>query len=414
MKLRRVVVTGIGALTPLGNNVADYWDGLVTGTNGVGLITRFDASEYRTHFACELKNFDISKFLDNKDARKMDECSRYAIAAAVEAMTDAGLAPGTYNPDRAGVIVGSGIGGVTTAAADIVEFVKDGEHPRFSPFFIIKSLSNMIAGNLSIRFDLQGPSYTTSSACTSAAVALWDACNFIRSGQCDLMLTGGAEAGISTIGIGGFNAMRALSTRNDDMFTASRPFSVGRDGFVMGEGSGMLVVEEYEHAVKRGARIYAEISGIGITSDAFHITHPRPEGDGAMKAMRLALQEAEVGVDEILHINTHGTSTPQGDTAECAAIKNLFGAHADGIFYNSTKSMTGHLLGASTAIESIATILELQSGVIHPTINYMGRDPELPDWNFCIYGPVECKMEYALCNAFGFGGHNASILFKKI
>lgn len=414
MELRRVVVTGLGALTPIGNNVADYWAALLTGSNGANLITHFDTSEYKTKFACELKNFDIAKFLDSKEANRVDFCTRYAVAASVEAMTDAGLSQGTYNPERAGVVVGSGIGGVTTTSFDIVDFTKGGERPRFSPFFILKSLSNMVAGNLSLRYDMQGPSYVTSAACTSAAVALWEASNLIRLGKCDIMLTGGTEAGIVPVGIGGFNAMRALSTRNDDFLTASRPFSLGRDGFVMGEGSGMLVLEEYEHAVKRGAKIYAEIAGIGMTTDAYHITHPRPNGAGARNAMRLALEEGNVAPDEIRHINTHGTSTPLGDASECAAIRDLFGDHADAMLFNSTKSMTGHLLGAAAAIESIATILELQNNVVHPTINFIEQDPELPAWDFCIYGPAECEMEYALCNSFGFGGHNASILFKKI
>ncbi len=414
MELRRVVVTGIGALTPIGNNVAEYWDGLLTGRNGVNYITHFDASGYKTTFACELKGFDMSKYMDPREARKMDNCSLYAIAAAVEAMTDAGLAIGTYNPDRAGAIIGTGIGGVTTSSYEIFEEATRGGVPKYSPFFILRSLSNMIAGNLSLRFNLRGPAYIVSAACTSAAVALWNACNFIRSGQCDLILTGGTEAGIAPVGIGGFNSMRALSTRNDDIRTASRPFSIGRDGFVMGEGSGILILEEYEHAVKRGAKIYAEVAGIGLTSDAYHSTHPRPDGAGARLAMKLALQEGRIAPEDVKHINTHGTSTPLGDSAECRAIQDLFGNHAKNILFNSTKSMTGHLMGAGTAIESIATILELQHGVVHPTINFMGRDPELPDWNFCIYGPEECKTDYALCNAFGFGGHNAAILYKKI
>lgn len=413
MELRRVVVTGVGALTPIGNDVAEFWQSLLTGVNGVNFITHFDASEYKTHFACELKNFDISKYLDSKEVRKVDFCTQYAIAASVEAMTDAGLSEGTYAPERAGVIVGSGIGGVTTTAYDIADFAKAGEHPRISPFFILKSLSNMVAGNLSIRYNLQGPSYVTSSACTSSAIAIADACNFIRSGHADVMLAGGTEAGIVPVGIGGFNAMRALSTRNDDIYTASRPFSLGRDGFVMGEGSGILILEDYEHAVKRGAKIYAEIISVGISSDAYHITHPHADGHGARRAMELALQWGNVTPEQIGYINTHGTSTPLGDASECLAIQGLFGNHADKIVFNSTKSMTGHLMGAATAIESIATILSLQTSVTHPTINLLEKDPELPDWNFCACGPEECDTEYALCNGFGFGGHNASILFKK-
>ncbi|MBQ4355051.1 MAG: beta-ketoacyl-ACP synthase II [Bacteroidales bacterium] len=414
MELRRVVVTGIGAVTPIGNDVTDFWNSLLTGTNGVGMITHFDTTEYKTKFACELKGFDVSKYMDPKEARKVDVCTHYAVAAAVEAMTDAGLSHGTYNPERAGVVVGAGIGGVATTALDIIDFALDNQRPRFSPFFLLKSLNNMMSGNLSIRFDLQGPSFVTSSACTSAAAALWDARNMIGLGLCDIMLTGGSEAGIVPFGIGGFNAMRALSTRNDDIYTASRPFSIGRDGFVMGEGSGMLVLEEYEHAVKRGAKIYAEIAGIGMTSDAYHVTHPRPDGAGARKAMELALKEGDVGIDMIPYVNTHGTSTPLGDASECAAIQALFGDHADTMLFNATKSMTGHLLGAGAAVECIATILEMQNNVVHPTINFEDPDPELPVWDFCIYGPVECDMEYALCNSFGFGGHNASILLKKV
>ena len=412
MELRRVVVTGVGALTPIGNDVASFWQSLLTEVNGVNLITHFDASEYKTKFACELKNFNISKYLDSKEARKVDFCTQYAIAASVEAMTDAGLCPGTYNPERAGVIVGTGIGGVTTTAYDIVDFAQAGCHPHFSPFFILKSLSNMVAGNLSIRFNLQGPSYVTSSACTSSAIAIADACNFIRTGQVDVMLAGGTEAGIVPVGIGGFNAMRALSTRNDDIYSASRPFSKDRDGFVMGEGSGILILEDYEHAVNRGAKIYAELCSVGISSDAYHITRPYEDGKGARRAMELALQWANVPPEKIGYVNTHGTSTPLGDIAECVAIRELFGEHAKKILYNSTKSMTGHLMGAATAVEGIATILSLKMGVTHSTINWV-RDPELPDWNFCACGPEECNTEYALCNGFGFGGHNVSILFKK-
>ncbi|MBO4645876.1 MAG: beta-ketoacyl-ACP synthase II [Bacteroidales bacterium] len=414
MESRRVVITGVGALTPIGNCCVDFKRALLAGTNGVNLITHFDASEYRTKFACELKGFDITRYISPKDANKMDHCTHYAIAAAEEAFADSGLNDYPLQPERAGVIVGTGIGGVTTAAYDLIDFVQDGMKPRFSPFFILKALSNMVAGQLSIRYHLQGPSYVTSAACSSSAIAMLDACHYIRQGQADVILAGGAEAAIAPVGIGGFNAMRALSTRNDDYHTASRPFSVGRDGFVMGEGAGILVLEEYEHAKARGAKIYAEIMSIGISSDAFHVTSPHADGHGAQTAMSMALREAHISPSEIGYINTHGTSTPLGDLSECLAIQSLFGSHADQLLLNSTKSMIGHLLGAAGAVESIATIIALEDGIIHPTINLIEKDPELPNWNFCSEGVVERDIHYAICNSFGFGGHNASILLKKI
>lgn len=413
MELKRVVITGLGALTPVGNNVDDYWNNLLHGVNGVNLITHFDASDYKTKFACELKNFNVLDYIDQKEARKFDACSQYAWAATLEAIKDSALDLSSIDKDRAGVIIGTGIGGISTISSSIQEFVDNNRVPRFSPFFIPKALSDLVAGNISILLDFRGPNYVTTSACASSANAIADAFRFIQLGKVDIVLSGGTEAGIVDVGIGGFNAMRALSTRNDDYLTASRPFSVGRDGFVLGEGAGILLLEEYEHAKARNAKIYAEIVGIGISSDATHITSPHPEGRGAMMAMKNAIVDANVTPDVIDHINTHGTSTPLGDISECLAIKSLFGNHAKKMVFNSTKSMTGHLLGAASAIESIATILALKNGIAPPTINLYEKDPEIPDWNFCALKACQQEMTYALCNSFGFGGHNASILYKK-
>jgi len=413
MELKRVVITGLGALTPIGNNVEDYWNNLLLGVNGVNRITHFDATNFKTQFACELKGFDIASYIDRKESRKLDLCAQYAWVATMEAIKDSMLDIEAIDKDRAGVILGTGIGGVTSITDSIEEYVLGDKVPRFSPFFIPKALSNLVAGNISIFLDFRGPNYVTTSACASSANAIGDAFHNIQLGKLDVVATGGTEAGIVAVGIGGFNAMRALSTRNDDIETASRPFSLGRDGFVMGEGAGILILEEYEHAKVRNAKIYAEIVGIGITSDAMHITSPHPEGRGAMLAMKNAILEAGVSPYEVGHINTHGTSTPLGDISECIAINNLFGEHAHKMVFNSTKSMTGHLLGAASAIESIATILALQNGMIPPTINMLEKDPDIPNWNFCWNKAVQRDIHYALCNSFGFGGHNASILFKK-
>lgn len=413
MELKRVVITGMGALTPLGNNVSDFWHNLLSGKNGVNSITHFDTTHSKTKFACELKNFDILEYLSVKDARKMDECSHYAYAAAKEALADSLLDLDSINRDRAGVILGTGIGGVTSTTKGIVEDALVEGVSRLSPFFLIKTLSNMIAGNLSILLGFRGTSYVTSAACTSAACAMADAYHLLQLGKADLILTGGTEAGIIPIGINGFNAMHALSTRNDDFKTASRPFSLGRDGFVMGEGAGIFILEELEHARARGAHIYAEIKGVGLTSDAYHITSPHPDGYGAMMAMKNAIDEGGISLEEVGHINLHGTSTPIGDIAECKAIMSLFKNQADKIVFTAPKSMTGHLLGAAAAVESIATILAMRDGIVPPTINMIERDPDIPDWNFCANGPVRKEFQYALNNAFGFGGHNASILFKK-
>ena len=413
MELKRVVVTGLGALTPLGNNVPDFWRGLIAGKNGVGLITHFNTESYKTKFACELKGFNILDYMDEKNARKFDPCAHYAYAAGVEALRDSGIDMASENPDRAGVIVASGIGGIKSAQDGIVEFAQNGETPRFSPFFILRALVNMPPAILSIRLGLQGPNYALSSACASAANAIVDACHLIRLGKADFMLTGGTEAAILESGIGGFNAMRALSTRNDDFQTASRPLSAGRDGFVMGEGAGILVLEELEHARARGAKIYGEIIGDGLSADAYHITSPHPDGHGAVVAMQNALADAELHPEDIDYINMHATSTQMGDRVECLAIQQVFGEHANNMLFSSTKSMTGHLLGACGAVESIAVVLSLQNGILPPTINFIEKDPKIPDWNFCANKAVKRDIRYAINNAFGFGGHNVSILFKK-
>ncbi|MBP5400830.1 MAG: beta-ketoacyl-ACP synthase II [Bacteroidales bacterium] len=413
MELKRVVVTGLGALTPLGNNVPDFWQGLIAGKNGVGLITHFNAESYKTRFACELKGFNVLDYMDEKNARKLDPCAHYAYAAGVEALRDSGIDMASENPDRAGVIVASGIGGIQSAQDGIAEFAQSGGNPRFSPFFILRALVNMPPAILSIRLGLQGPNYALSSACASAANAIVDAYHLIRLGKADIMLSGGTEAAILESGIGGFNAMRALSTRNDDFATASRPLSAGRDGFVMGEGAGILVLEELEHARARGAKIYGEIIGDGLSADAYHITSPHPDGHGAAVAMRNAIADAGLRPEDIDYINMHATSTQMGDRVECLAIQQVFGEHANQMFFSSTKSMTGHLLGACGAIESIAVVLSLQNSILPPTINFIEKDPGIPDWNFCANGAICHDIRYAINNAFGFGGHNVSILFKK-
>ena len=413
MELKRVVVTGLGALTPLGNNVPDFWEGLIAGKNGVGLITHFNTEGYKTKFACELKDFNVLDYLDAKDARKLDPCAHYAFAAGVEALRDSGIDMESVNRDRAGVLIASGIGGIKSTQDGISEFAVSDGSPRFSPFFILKALINLAPATLSMRLGLQGPNYAVSSACASSANAIVDAYHLIQLGKADFILSGGTEAAILESGIGGFNAMRALSTRNDDFATASRPLSAGRDGFVMGEGAGILVLEELEHARARGARIYGEIIGDGLSADSYHITSPHPEGRGAMVAMQNAIQDASLRPEDIDYINMHATSTQLGDRVECLAIEQVFGEHAEKMHFSSTKSMTGHLLGACGAIESIAVVLSLQQGILPPTINFIEKDPEIPDWNFCANKAVHHDIRYAINNAFGFGGHNVSILFKK-
>lgn len=414
MELKRVVVTGMGALTPIGNSVPEYWAGLLNGVSGAATITKFDAEKFKTQFACEVKNFDVSQYLDRKEARKLDLFSQYAVAAADEAIKNSGLDLTAINLDRAGVIWGTGIGGFSSFITEVTDFAKGDGTPKFSPFFIPKIISDIAAGHLSMIYGFRGPNYCTSSACASSANAIADAFNMLRLGKADIFISGGSEAGVNTAGIGGFNALHALSTRNDDPTTASRPFDKDRDGFVVGEGAGALILEEYEHAKARGAKIYAELVGIGLTADAHHLTSPHPEGYGAMMAMKIAVEEAGIELTQIDHINTHGTSTPAGDIVEPIAIQRLFGEHAYNININSTKSMTGHLLGAAAAIEAIASILATVNNIVPPTINHFEIDPALDSkLNFTFNKAQKRVVNYALSNSFGFGGHNTSILFKK-
>lgn len=414
MKLRRVVVTGLGALTPLGNTVPEFWESLINGVSGADRITRFDASKFKTQFACEVKNFDPLAFFDRKEVRKYDPYAQFGIVSSDEAIADAGLVPEKLDLDRVGVIWASGIGGLLTFQDEVSDFAKGDGTPRFNPFFIPKMIADITAGHISIKNGFRGPNFATVSACASSANAIVDAFNYIRWGKADVFVCGGSEAAVNPAGVGGFNAMHALSTRNDDPKTASRPFDKDRDGFVIGEGAGALVVEELEHAMARGAKIYAEIVGSGLTADAYHMTGPHPEGDGARRAMRIAIEEAGLQLSDIDHINTHGTSTPLGDAAELKAITALFGDHASKININSTKSMTGHLLGAAGAVESISTILSVQNNIVPPTINHFTDDPEINNTlNFTFGKAVKRTVNAAISNTFGFGGHNASILFKK-
>lgn len=413
---RRVVVTGLGALTPLGNDVESTWRGMVEGRSGCAPITHFDAGQFKTRFACEVKNFDILQLVDRKEARKLDLVEQYSLWVANEAMTDSALDLDHENRDRIGVIWGTGMGGFQSLCQDMKEYYEGDGTPRFSPFFMPKIIPNMCAGSVSIRYGLTGPSYAVGSACASSAHAIADAFDSIRLGRTDVVVTGGAEAPIAEGGIGGFNALHALSTRNDSPETASRPFSQSRDGFVMGEGAACLVLEELEHAKARGAKIYAELVGAGSTSDAYHITAPDPEGRGARRAMQLAIDDAGVRPEDVDHINTHGTSTPLGDVAELKAIQQLFGEHAYRLNINATKSMTGHTLGAAGAVEALATILSLYKGVVPPTINHEpGDEDEKIDYklNLTFGQAQEREMQYAMSNAFGFGGHNVCLLFKK-
>lgn len=414
MKLRRVVVTGLGALTPIGNTVPAFWNGLLNGVSGAAPITRFDASKFKTRFACEIKNFDFKAYFDRKEVRKYDPYAQYAMIAADEAIKDAGIDPEKVNVDRVGIIWGSGIGGLETFLETISDFAKGDGTPRFSPFFIPKMIADIAAGHISIKYGFRGPNYTTTSACASAANALVDSFNLIRLGKADIIVSGGSEAAINQAGVGGFSAMHAISERNDDPATASRPFDKDRDGFVIGEGAGSIILEEYDHAMARGAKIYAEMVGGGLSADAYHMTSPHPEGLGAMNVMRNTLEDAELMPEDIDHINTHGTSTPLGDIAEPKAIVKLFGEHAYNISINSTKSMTGHLLGAAGAIEAIATILAVKNNIVPPTINIFNIDPEIDNkLDFTVNKPRERKVNVALSNTFGFGGHNACVAFKK-
>jgi len=414
MKLKRVVVTGLGALTPIGNNLQEYWNGLVNGVSGAGPITHFDASKFKTQFACELKNFEVTDYINRKDARKMDKFTQYAMVAADEAITDAGFDLDSLNKDRVGVIWGAGIGGLETFQQEILNFSAGDGSPRFNPFFIPKMIADIAPGYISIKYGFRGPNFTTVAACASSANAMIDALNYIRLGHADVFVTGGSEAAVTIAGVGGFNAMFALSTRNDDPKSASRPFDKDRDGFVLGEGAGALILEEYEHAIKRGATIYAEIIGGGLSADAHHITAPHPEGLGAINVMKNCLENAGLKPEDVDAINMHGTSTPLGDIAESKAIKAVFGEHAYSININSTKSMTGHLLGAAGAIESIASILAIKHGIIPPTINHFTDDDNIDNGlNFTFNKAQKRDVKVALSNTFGFGGHNACVLFKK-
>jgi 3-oxoacyl-[acyl-carrier-protein] synthase II len=415
MDLKRVVITGLGALTPIGNSIDEYWNGLASGVSGAGMITRFDASKFKTQFACELKNFNTSDHFDRKEARKYDHYAQFGLIAAHQAFEDAGIKSEKINLDRAGVIWSSGIGGLDTFEKEVEDFVKGDGTPRFNPFFIPKMIADIAAGHISIRYGFRGPNFATVSACASSANSVIDAYHYIRMGLADIFIAGGSEAAVTPSGVGGFNAMHAISTRNDDPKTASRPFDKDRDGFVLGEGGGALVLEEYSHAVKRGAKIYAEMVGSGLTADAYHMTAPHPDGYGAMMSMKNALAEAGIGVHQVDHINTHGTSTPVGDIAEPKAIVSLFGDHAYKVAINSTKSMTGHLLGAAGAIEAIATILAINHQFVPPTINHFTDDPEIDSkLDFTFGKGVKRDITYALSNTFGFGGHNATLVFKKI
>jgi len=415
MDARRVVVTGIGVLTPIGNNLQEYWEGLVSGQSGAAPITLFDATNFKTQFACEVKNFNPTDFLDRKEARKLDRFCQFAMVVANEVFKDSGLDVEKIDSDRAGVIWGSGIGGMNTFYTESVNFGTGNGTPRFNPFFIPKLISDIPAGHISIKYGFRGPNFTTVSACASSTNALIDAFNYIKWNKADIFIAGGSEACVYEPGIGGFNAMMALSTRNDDPKTASRPFDKDRDGFVMGEGAGAIVLEEYEHAKKRGATIYAEVVGGGLTADAYHITAPHPEGLGASNVMRLAIEDANAKISDIDYINVHGTSTPLGDIAETKAIKSLFGEHAYNLNISATKSMTGHLLGAAGVIESIACIMAVKENTIPPTINHKTDDPEIDDKLNLTFNRAERRtVNYALSNTFGFGGHNASVVFKKI
>lgn len=414
MELKRVVVTGIGAITPLGNNLHDYWNGLINGVSGANMITLFDASKFKTRFACELKGFEATDYIDKKEARKIDRFSQIALVSSDEAVKDAKLESGSFNPDRVGVIFGSGIGGLITFQNEVIDFAKGDGTPRFNPYFIPKMILDIAAGHISMRHGFRGPNFAVVSACASSTNAIIDAFNYIRLGKSDIIITGGSEAVVSQAGVGGFNAMKALSERNEGFETASRPYDKDRDGFVMGEGSGTLVLEELEHAKARGAHIYCEIAGGGATADAHHITAPHPEGLGAKNVMIAALDDAGLKPEDIDYINTHGTSTPLGDGAELKAITDVFGEHAYNLNISSTKSMTGHCLGAAGVIEAIACIMSINHGIIPPTINHFIDDPDLDSrLNFTFNKAQTRTVTAALSNTFGFGGHNAAVIVKK-
>ena len=415
MQLKRVVVTGLGALTPIGNNIEEYWTALVNGVSGAAPITHFDATKFKTRFACEIKNFNVNDFIHRKESRRMDRFTQYAMIASDEAIADSELNLDKINKLRVGVIWGAGIGGLETFQNEVLNYAAGDGSPRFNPFFIPKMIADIAPGNISIKNGFMGPNYTTVSACASSANAMIDALNYIRLGQCDVIITGGSEAAVTIAGMGGFNSMHALSTRNDSPETASRPFDAQRDGFVLGEGAGAIVLEEYEHAKARGAHIYAEVIGGGMSSDAHHMTAPHPEGIGVIAVMKNCLENSGIQPEDVDHINTHGTSTPLGDVAELKAISHVFGEHAKNININSTKSMTGHLLGAAGAIESIASILAMKHGVIPPTINHSNSDENInSDLNLTLNKAQKREIKVAMSNTFGFGGHNACVAFRKI
>ena len=415
MELRRVVVTGLGALTPIGNTLSAYWEGLLSGTSGAAPITYFDPTLFKTKFACELKGFDPLNHFDRKEARKYDRFAQYALVAVDEALQDAKFPIETSDKDRVGVIWGAGIGGLETFQNEVLNFAAGNENPRFNPFFIPKMITDIAPGLISIKYGFRGPNFATVSACASASNAIIDALNYIRLGYADVMITGGSEAGVTKAGIGGFNAMHALSKRNDDPKTASRPFDKNRDGFVLGEGAGALILESYEHAIARNATIYAEIAGGGLSADAHHMTAPHPEGLGAIKVMENCLKDANLKTTDVDTINMHGTSTPLGDIAESNAIIKVFKEHAYAMNINSTKSMTGHLLGAAGAIEAIASIMAIKHSIIPPTINHQTIDENIdPKMNFTFGKAQKRNVDVALSNTFGFGGHNACVLFKKM
>ena len=414
MALRRVVVTGLGALTPIGNNVKSYWDGLVSGRSGADLITYFDTSKFKSNFACELKEFDALNHFDRKEARKLDKFAQYAVVCSDEALLDSGINLDKIDRTRVGVIWGSGIGGFETIQNEMINFSEGDGTPRFNPFFIPKLIPDIAPGVISIRHGLKGPNFATVSACASSANSLIDSLNYIRLGYSEVIVCGGSEAGVTIAGIGGFNAVQALSKRNDDPKTASRPFDIDRDGFVLGEGGGCLILEELEHAKARGAKIYAEIGGAGLSADAYHMTAPHPDGEGAISVMKNCLKDANIKPHEVDAINMHGTSTPLGDKAEAKAIKEVFGDHAYNININSTKSMTGHLLGAAGAIEAISCVLSIKYGIVPPTINHFNDDPEIDNkLNFTFNKAQKRKVSVAMSNTFGFGGHNACVLIKE-
>ena len=413
MEFKRVVITGVGTVNPLGNTVQEYWENLKNGVSGAAPIQKFDASAHKTRFACEVKNFDLELYMDRKDARKYDLYTQYALASTEQAFQDSGLVLEDINPERAGVIWGTGIGGIQTFFDEVRSYKE--ENPRFSPFFIPKIIINIAGGLMSIKYGFRGPNFTTVTACASASHAMIEAFNLIRMGKTDVMIAGGSEAAINEAGIAGFNSMKATSTRNDDPKTASRPFDKDRDGFVMGEGSASFIFEEYERAKKRGAKIYAEMCGGGMSSDAYHITAPDPEGKSAVLVMKWALEDAKLKVEDVDYINVHGTSTPLGDIAEHKAILNVFGEHAYKVSISATKSMTGHLLGAAGAVEGLACILAMQNSLITPTINHFTDDPEIDNkLDFTFNVAKKREVNVAISNTFGFGGHNATLVFKKL